>query len=321
MPRIPYVADSFPAGTVANGSHELNFTWGDLLWAALTVGRPNRQYVFRHGLASTYEALFRLSMVRMALEQSGPGAFRLRRTSAAKTLDPTEKGAVNYFIGMAVCKLFASKLLGTHWVLHLDVFRPLLNPVLSGRSRPDLVGNEAGTTKWHAFECKGRISAPNTKAKTSAKAQAQRLVSVNGVPCTLHVGAITHLRGEVLHFYWRDPQPDSREGIDVPYSPTALQHHYGSTVELLEAMSPRAWMQPGQESVAVVEACDARVGVHPIVARLLGEKRWGDAQHAALENAETLASAGYQPDGLKVEPGPSWSGRFDEGDVAEEDEG
>jgi hypothetical protein len=89
----------------------------------------------------------------MALEQSGPHGYRLRRTSTVKTLDPTEKGAVSYFIGMTFCKVFATRLLNTPWLLHLDVFRPQLNPVLTARSRPDLVGLEQGKTKWHAFEC------------------------------------------------------------------------------------------------------------------------------------------------------------------------
>ena len=81
---------------------------GQYLWAALTLGRPNLNFVFRHGQASQYEALFRLSLVRMALEQR-PAGSRLRRTSAFKALDPTEKGAVNYFVGMTFCKLFADE--------------------------------------------------------------------------------------------------------------------------------------------------------------------------------------------------------------------
>jgi len=139
--RIDYESEGFaPGGPVANGPGVLVTSWDELLWAAVTVGRPNRQYVFKNGLPSMYEALFRWSLVRMALEQSGPGAFRLRRTTAAKTLDPSEKGAVNYFLGLAICKLFADKLLRAPWLLHLDVFRPDLNVVLAGRSRPDLVG-------------------------------------------------------------------------------------------------------------------------------------------------------------------------------------
>ena len=170
MLRISYETEAFPPETVPNGTDELSVTWDDILWAAVTVGRPNRHYVFRHGVSSQYEALFRWSLVRMALEQSRPSGYRLRRTNAAKTLDPTEKGAVNYFLGMTFCKLFAEKLLNTPWLLHLDVYRPWLNPLLTGRSRPDLIGMEHCTTRWHAFECKGRISPSDSAAKAKARA-------------------------------------------------------------------------------------------------------------------------------------------------------
>ena len=99
-------------------------SWDLILWSAVTIGRPNLHYVFQHGRASRYEALFRLSLVRMALEQVGPQGRRLRRTEALKTLDPTEKGAVNYFLGMVFCKLFAHRLLDTPWLLHLECFSP-----------------------------------------------------------------------------------------------------------------------------------------------------------------------------------------------------
>src|SRR5258708_34292485 len=94
---IPYQTDAFPTGTIPNGYYDLDVTWDDILWAAVTVGRPNRQYVFRHGVASTYEALFRWSLIRMSLEQSRPLGYRIRRTNAATTLDPTENDAWIYF--------------------------------------------------------------------------------------------------------------------------------------------------------------------------------------------------------------------------------
>jgi hypothetical protein len=226
MLRIPYETEGFPAGVLKNEVSELTVTWDGILWAAVTVGRPNRQYVFRYGGASVYEALFRWSLVRMALEQSGPGGYRLRRTGAAQTLDPSEKGAVNYFIGMTFCKLFATKLLNTPWLLHLDVFRPTLNPMLTSRSRPDLVGLEQGTTRWHAFECKGRGTRPDATAKNSAKAQAQRLVSVGGTACTLHIGAVTYFRGDALNFFWRDPPQEYGRSIEVPLDTNVWQYYY-----------------------------------------------------------------------------------------------
>ena len=128
-------------------------------------------------------------------------------------MDPTEKGAVNYFVGMAVCKLFASRLLNTPWLLHLDLFREQLNPsVLYGRSRPDLVGEDSSGA-WYAFECKGRSSVPSTDDRRKAKAQAQRLVRVNSTDCSLHVGAISYFRQDELEFHWRDPGPEEAKKL------------------------------------------------------------------------------------------------------------
>ena len=170
--RIPYTSQDFPSHPKIAASGALEANWTDILWAALTVGRPNTAYVFRHGKSSYHEALFRLTLVRMALEERRFSG-RLHRTEAFRALDPTEKGAVNYFLGMTVCKFFAYKLLNTTWLLHLDVFRNQLDPsVTEGRSRPDLVGlDQAGA--WNAFECKGRSSTPNAEERRKAKEQAQ----------------------------------------------------------------------------------------------------------------------------------------------------
>jgi hypothetical protein len=317
MLRIPYDTESFPTGTVANGHAELSVTWDDILWASVTVGRPNRQYVFRHGAASMYEALFRWSLVRMALEQSGPRSSRLRRTTAAKTLDPTEKGAVSYFLGMTFCKLFAAKLLNTPWLLHLDVFRPALNPVLTGRSRPDLIGREQGSTRWHAFECKGRVSPPNAATKARAKTQAQRLVSVKGASCALHVGAVTYLRGDALNFYWRDPPPENGRGIDVPLSGHAWMHYYAPVFEAVRATGSDV-LHRGQDSLVSIDGADIKVGVHPVVWQYLVNQQWEGAHQAASEAAGAMVGDGYQPDGLKVVAGESWSGRFAEPQAAGE---
>ena len=318
MLSIPHETESFPPGTVVNGSANLPVTWDDILWAAVTVGRPNRQYVFRHGAASVYEALFRWSLLRMALEQSGPRASRLRRTAAARTLDPTEKGAVNYFLGMTFCKLFAAKLLNTPWLLHLDVFRPALNPVLTGRSRPDLVGRQHHSTRWHAFECKGRISPPGATSKGKAKAQAQRLVSVNGVPCTLHIGAMTYLRGDALHFYWRDPPPENNRGIEVPLGSDAWMHYYEPVLEAVRGANPDA-LRRDRDTLVALEGADVKIGIHPVIARYLIDRQWERAFQVASEAKGSIANDGYQPDGIKVLAGESWTNRFVEPGMADQE--
>lgn len=194
--EIDYESRAFPAtAPVVNGVGTLNTSWNDLVWAAVTVGRPNWLYVFRHGTASRYEALFRWSLLRMALEQSGPAAVRLRRTAAARSLDPTEKGAVHYFVGMTMCKLFAAKLLQAPWALHVDVFGAALGVMLTQRSRPDLVAQIHGTPDWVVMESKGRVSPPTAAVKTKAKTQAGRLPPIAGGAQRYR---ITYLKRDVL---------------------------------------------------------------------------------------------------------------------------
>ena len=165
--RIDYQSQSFPP-RYGLGSSTLKTSWDDLLWAAITIGRPSTYHVFRRGPTSFHEAIFRLSLIRMAVEQTRK--YRLRRTKAFAALDPTVKGMVSYFIGMALCKLFASSLIETPWLLHLDVFRSQLKLNNLGRSRPDLIGQDSAGT-WHAFESKGRSSEPSSgdKAKQNCR--------------------------------------------------------------------------------------------------------------------------------------------------------
>jgi hypothetical protein len=308
--EIDYESEDFlPTSTVSNGTSVLTTTWDDIIWAAVTVGRPNRGYVFRHGRASYYEALFRWSLTRMALEQSGPSARRLRRTSAVKTLDPTEKGMVNYFLGMTFCKLFASALLDTPWLLHLDVFRPYLNPlILTSRSRPDLVGQQSSTGEWHAFESKGRASKPSQDAKDKAKEQANRLVSVVGSDCKLHIGAFSFYRGDVLQFYWRDPEPKKLKSIEILELGEAWQYYYSPVWDVVRR-AQAIQFEDVNMFVAVPEA-DLEVSIHPDVARALSKSQWQLAKEVAFERGRDFAALGYKPDGLKVRAGESWKRRF-----------
>ncbi len=286
---------------VAQGGR-LAADWGDLLWAALTVGRPNTAYVLGHGDASYHEALFRLSLVRMALEER-PSSEGLHRTEAFRSLDPTEKGAVSYFLGMAVCKLFAEGLLRTTWLLHLDVFRDQLDPeVLGGRSRPDLVGlDDSGA--WHTFECKGRSSVPTAEERRKAKAQAQRLVRVGSTDCTLHVGAISYFRQDGLEFHWRDPDPEEPavvEPLEVNPPEDAWRHHYAPSLALYNAGGTIAMSEARTDA-------DVNIEIHPEVHERLSAGDWGGARLRVDEDRGGLEEGGFRADGLKVTAGESWS--------------
>lgn len=298
--RINYQSQAFPS-SYSLSSGMLDTTWDELLWAAITIGRPSAYHVFRHGPASFHEAIFRLALVRMAVEQDGHGS--LRRTDAYAGLDPTEKGMVSYFLGMVLCKLFAARLLQTPWLLHLDVFRDHLAAVNLGRSRPDLVGEDIAGN-WHAFESKGRSSIPSATDKSNAKEQADRLVSVGGLDCTLHVGSFTYFRSDVLEFYWRDPEPDAKEALKLPQPDGEWRFYFEPSLRLAGEIDSGAFS-------AEREMADVKIDIHPEIRALLQEEKWLLARRHAQELREALASEGYQPDGLRVKVGDSWTRRFE----------
>jgi len=314
--EIDYTSEGFPSGSpVTNGDAVLSTTWDELLWAAVTVGRPNRQYVFRYGNASMYEAVFRWSLVRMALEQRTQDY--LCRTDAARTLDPSEKGAVNYFLGMTFCKLFCARLLNAPWALHLDVFRPQLNPVLTGRSRPDLVAM-TNTNDWIALESKGRISLPSAEVKDKAKEQAKRLMRVNGVPPRFHIGCITYFRDDVLQFFWRDPKPaesEPNDPIETKVYDGLWRYYYQPVFELIHSHSHNFTEMLRGKALLPIEELDIAVGIHPLIFEVLSQARWGDAKQICQENATLLHHDGYRPDGIRIAAGKSWSLPFNEFEV------
>lgn len=311
--QLPYTNEAFPAGTIANGSSVLTTSWPDILWAALTIGRPSVHHVLQHGTASFYEAVFRLSLIRMALEQYGPSATRIRRTAALKSLDPTEKGAISYFLGMTFCKLFASRLLLTPWLLHLDVFKSTIPTSVLGRSRPDLFGQQTGTGDWLAFETKGRASKPSYADRAKAKTQATRLVAVNGSPCTLHVGAFTFFVADALNFHWIDPPIEAKRPIEIPEVGGAWRYYYEPARALWGAQAPSTPVKDDGELALPVPEFDITLRVHPILAPLFMVRAWEVAQRTMFQAEEQLRADGFQPDGLKIECGPSWSQRAGSG--------
>jgi hypothetical protein len=309
--RIDYESRDFAAtAPVGNGFASLDTSWGDLLWAVVTVGRPNWMYVFKNGPASAYEAMFRWSLLRMSLEQSGPQAYRLRRTAAARSLDPTEKGAVNYFLGVAMCKLFAAKRLNAPWALHLDVFGSQLATILPGRSRPDLIAQIARTNDWISMESKGRVSMPTAEVKTKAKAQAARVVAINGRPPAYKIGGITSFRKDILQFYWVDPTTggdgNAARRIEVQQSDDSWKYYYQPIVEAFRVNHgfEQTEMNPGV-AVAIPDA-DMKVTIEPRVAKLLVHEQWAEAKQLCGTITDDLKHDGYQLDGLRVDADENW---------------
>ena len=208
---------------------------------------------------------------------------------------------------MTFCKLFAEKTIDTPWLLHLDVFRPQLDVQLSGRSRPDLIGQDNLMRQWHGFECKGRVSRPDANTIATAKGQAQRLISVNHVPCSLHIAAITYFRNDELNFYWCDPPApeDELNPIDLSLPDDVWRHYYGIVAEVItqseeqEQTPPIGVRRRVDESgriFARVEQCDVEIVVHQAIAEHFVLHQWGEARIAAVSASEQLVARPVRSD-------------------------
>jgi hypothetical protein len=172
-----------------------------------------------------------------------------------------------------------------------------------------MVAQSSSTLQWHAFECKGRASVPSAAEKRKAKAQAQRLVSIGGTSCILHVGALTFFRNDAIEFYWRDPEPGVGEPIRIPDPEFAWRAYYEPIVEVIRSRGGL----PAEDAGHLVEIpeLDLSVGVHPTIAPELFASQWQRARNIARESRRRYAHDGFQPDGLLVRAGSTWLDRFE----------
>ncbi|MAN75361.1 MAG: hypothetical protein CME84_14925 [Henriciella sp.] len=125
-------------------------------------------------------------------------------------LDPTEKGGINFYLGMISAKLCADIVLDIDWLIHLSWMKENhALTLLAGKSAPDMLGKKADGT-WSVFEAKGRNGGLLEADARKAKDQSNKAIAVDGTLCDLHVGGVLFRDpSSGRHCYhWRDPKPD-----------------------------------------------------------------------------------------------------------------
>jgi hypothetical protein len=307
MPKVTYSATGFsmPLDGV-NGTSDMDLSWSFLLWSAITVGRAELIHIFRYGDFSLFEIAYRAALLFANLCDNAAG--RIRRSEAYDGLDPSEKSAVSYFLGLTMAKAFAERLLGAPWLMHLDVYREELKPILAGRSRPDLVGRTV-SGDWIGIESKGRTRGFDLDALNRAKAQAGTLASVNGqVPIAL-IGMVTHFGDGQLQLTTSDPPArDDHERIRLPLTGARLLEAYYRPFRTWLEREPQARIvERGgiPYRVAPVAAIDVTVGL--AMDTLLGNVS-RDQSNEAPDRFRSEGIAHYVGrDGVLVEVGPMWS--------------
>ncbi|MFA5783357.1 MAG: hypothetical protein WC962_00600 [Phycisphaerae bacterium] len=276
------------------------------------MGRANWLHVFQHGNPSLWEMVCRAAMVRMTLRTDG-NTRHYYCSSAFKALDPTEKGAVSYFVGMIMCKLFAGKFLNVPWLMHLDVYRDQLNArLLSGRSRPDLIG-QSENGEWVAFESKGRSSQPSQNDIRKAKMQAQRIISINDQPVRTNVALFSYYRNDRLQVYCEDP-PSYSEGkeIQLEISPENLMmDYYLPLIKSVNSSDLQKQLETGE--FTFIKQGDFSIGFKRGLLEYLLSENYKRAYEYLLENKEISNERdeeAYNLDGVSVKAGESWHKLF-----------
>jgi hypothetical protein len=292
-----------PPFAAVNGTRDLGLSWPAIVWAAISVGRAELPHLFRHGQFSLFEIVYRSALIFANLCDDGSG--QIRRSQAYEGLDPSEKSAVSYFLGLTMAKAFAEHLLDTPWLMHLDVYRQVLGlQMVDDSSRPDLVGQTTGGG-WVVVESKGRTNQFDPKALARAKVQTQAIGTIAGQVPVLRVGIVTHFGNQQLQFSASDPPGRRRKSIDLPLSQDRLVHDYYRPFRAwlsAEAFPDTSEVGGHSYRTARVEAVDLTVGLAVDLEAADGP---GIQQATRPRFVSETAYAGQ--DGVLVELGPSWT--------------
>jgi len=216
---LNYTSLNFPRhlGPAFQGRNTLQFSVQELMWAAVTVGRSNIIDVLSHGIYSEYEILYRASIIVANMAYNGRG---LVKSSAYESLDPSEKSAVSYFLGLTMTKLLANRLLATPWLLHLDVYKDQFSRngsafgFGSSRKKPDLIGLNINRD-WIVFESKGRTNRVEADLLTKAKSQTRNLRRIGRALPSMRIGMVTYFVNGELFVDWEDPDEVNDKGFDL----------------------------------------------------------------------------------------------------------
>jgi hypothetical protein len=231
MATLGYSTANFGPATKVAGV--MTPTWTDLIWASITIGRRNWQDVIKHGQHSYYEMIYRCVMLYANLAEDASGS--LIASPAFRDLDPSEKTSVSYFIGLTTAKLSAEVLFSVPWLMHLDRYRSL-NPVLKGRSKPDLVGRNT-LSDWLVMEAKGRSNKAEKGLMKKAKTQTKELERIDGVVPALRVAMVAQFDPNILSVVLEDP-PGGDGGVNFNISPnTFIRDYYQPFVDFLDNAS------------------------------------------------------------------------------------
>jgi len=299
MPLIPYRATNFSgAFTQLNGNGQLNVSWAQLVWAAITAGKAvGDEYAY--GIYSALERLHRASMIRAYLLEGISG--RLIQTNPYIASDPSEKTSISFYLGTTLAKLFAEILFGVPRMLHFSVYGQNYQITTGqGASRPDLIGLSVNNN-WFVFEAKGRSNGFDSGALNSAKDQAEQITAINNIAPACSVASQAFFSTDGLRFRMDDPEPiKDRPTRTINITADKFEHDYYSPIQQIVS----ARRTETQIKIGGLNITEARIEEADIAIALM------DQNISLSRKLQPNLASSHQylgNDGVLIRLGPSWS--------------
>lgn len=309
MPTVDLKTVNFPpAAAVPNGTQRWELPWAELVWAAVSVGKGSLAHMLQYGQYSMFEIIYRSAMIYANLLEKPDTRFA--RSDAYDGLDPSEKGAISYFLGLALTKAFVAQKLDVPWLMHVDLYRNRFGVNLASGERPDLFGQDS-LGRWIVAESKGRTHAHDQKALTKAKAQASQVIDIGGSAPHLSIGLVASFHKGRLALVADDPPIDERGGeISLQVSKEEFRRTYYRPFENLLAEFPVHEERIDDHDVRVIrsESADLFVGIVDEYVQAAKVPLTGEVLRratSAVRDSDRKAYLGS--DGIYVRLGESWS--------------
>lgn len=175
MPEIVYETRGFPHGALPSSGSSVK---ASKLALMNTASRSGDASVFGGLKRPTAELVWREAMIDAALDEGiRHGIPYWQRSASYDRLDPSEKSAVSYFLGMIQAQFMTQSLLRLSDVVHVDAVLALRGTKTRKR-RPDLVGYQHPPGgPWDIgrvlIEAKGRTNDYDEGAVQTAKGQVE----------------------------------------------------------------------------------------------------------------------------------------------------
>jgi hypothetical protein len=266
MPSLSYEARNFRTPLAGPFAGRLSLPLARMVWGAATVG------TLPFSMGGTPRPLLELGW-RTALTAASltedPATGRWAMTSGYRRLDPSEKRAVSYFLGMTQAKVTCEQLLRAPHLIHLDAYLALIGKP-SRASRPDLIGlNLPRLDCAIAVEAKGRSRSRTDEVTDAAKQQAQSLPGVLSTSSAIRVASVASFdsRG-CWEAYLEDPP--ARSATIASLTPgSVLVAYYRPLVAAQAAAGNGQVTEESGMTTAQLPGIDLVLGIPTVIVRIM----------------------------------------------------